>query len=263
MEKNLRGSLQKELKSSLSPSVPASCRAQQGTGMTYPELLRDKDWTGWYKKDSSPGGTADLPRAQACSSPSHQMLSEMLALYHVSQQIFTFLFRIFFLQPHQYSLHMQSRRHRKFLKSLKLKLLGIHHAEAASVNILAYSFPVSLTHWKTCKMGSFKISFKNVNLKVKHVHHRKSREIHTKGKTQATAMVSVLPSVLLTGSMLWFFLDSRDCRQVWGHPCGRQRSVQSRLWFLQWPCMDVRVGLQKRLSTEELMLLNCGVGEDS
>ena len=27
--------------------------------------------------------------------------------------------------------------------------------------------------------------------------------------------------------------------------------------------MDVRVGLQRRLSTEELMLLKCGVGEDS
>ena len=30
-----------------------------------------------------------------------------------------------------------------------------------------------------------------------------------------------------------------------------------------WSCMDVRVGLWRRLSTEELMLLNCGVGEDS
>ena len=28
-------------------------------------------------------------------------------------------------------------------------------------------------------------------------------------------------------------------------------------------CMDVRIGLWRRLSTEELMLLNCGVGEDS
>ena len=28
-------------------------------------------------------------------------------------------------------------------------------------------------------------------------------------------------------------------------------------------CMDVRVGLQIKLSTEELMLLNCGIGEDS
>ena len=27
--------------------------------------------------------------------------------------------------------------------------------------------------------------------------------------------------------------------------------------------MDVRFGLQRKLSTEELMLLNCGVGEDS
>ena len=27
--------------------------------------------------------------------------------------------------------------------------------------------------------------------------------------------------------------------------------------------MDVRVGLEGKLSTEDLMLLNCGVGEDS
>ena len=27
--------------------------------------------------------------------------------------------------------------------------------------------------------------------------------------------------------------------------------------------MDVRVGLERKLSAEELMLLNCGVGEDS
>ena len=31
----------------------------------------------------------------------------------------------------------------------------------------------------------------------------------------------------------------------------------------QWSCMDVRVGLCRRVSAEELMLLNCGVGEDS
>ena len=33
--------------------------------------------------------------------------------------------------------------------------------------------------------------------------------------------------------------------------------------IFQWSCMDVRVGLRRRLSAEELMLLNCGVGEDS
>ena len=37
----------------------------------------------------------------------------------------------------------------------------------------------------------------------------------------------------------------------------------SRLWFFQWSCMDVRVGLWKRLSAEELMCLNSGVGENS
>ena len=35
------------------------------------------------------------------------------------------------------------------------------------------------------------------------------------------------------------------------------------IWFFQWSCMDVRVGLYRKLSTGELMLLNCGVGEDS
>ena len=35
------------------------------------------------------------------------------------------------------------------------------------------------------------------------------------------------------------------------------------LWFFLWSCMDVRVGLWRKPSTKELMLLNCGVGEDS
>ena len=33
--------------------------------------------------------------------------------------------------------------------------------------------------------------------------------------------------------------------------------------FFQWSCMDVRVGLWRKLSAEELMLLNCSVLEDS
>ena len=31
----------------------------------------------------------------------------------------------------------------------------------------------------------------------------------------------------------------------------------------QWSCMDVRVGLRRKLSPKELMLLSCGVGERS
>ena len=41
------------------------------------------------------------------------------------------------------------------------------------------------------------------------------------------------------------------------------KAVYSRLWFYQWSCMDVRVGLWRKLCAEEFMLLNCGVGEDS
>ena len=41
------------------------------------------------------------------------------------------------------------------------------------------------------------------------------------------------------------------------------KTIYSRLWFFQWSCMDVRVGLWSKLSAEKLMLLNCGVGEDS
>ena len=37
----------------------------------------------------------------------------------------------------------------------------------------------------------------------------------------------------------------------------------TKLWFFQWSCTDVRVGPQRRLSTKELMILNCSAGEDS
>ena len=37
----------------------------------------------------------------------------------------------------------------------------------------------------------------------------------------------------------------------------------SAFFIVQQSCMDVRVGLKRKLSTKELMLLNCGVEEDS
>ena len=40
-------------------------------------------------------------------------------------------------------------------------------------------------------------------------------------------------------------------------------SHEIKILLLQWSCMDVRVGLWRKLSAEELMLLNCSVGEDS
>ena len=33
-------------------------------------------------------------------------------------------------------------------------------------------------------------------------------------------------------------------------------------WFFQWSCMDVRVGLWRKLNAKKLMFLNYGVGED-
>ena len=41
----------------------------------------------------------------------------------------------------------------------------------------------------------------------------------------------------------------------------QQSSIYSSLWFFHWSCMVVRVGLCRKLSAKELMLLNCGVGE--
>ena len=37
--------------------------------------------------------------------------------------------------------------------------------------------------------------------------------------------------------------------------------IWSKLWFFQQLRMDVRIGPSRRLSSEELMLLNCDVGE--
>ena len=51
------------------------------------------------------------------------------------------------------------------------------------------------------------------------------------------------------------------CCDSWGHK--ESDTTERLIWSdLIW-CMDVRVGLWRKLSTEELMLLNCGVGEDS
>ena len=66
-------------------------------------------------------------------------------------------------------------------------------------------------------------------------------------------------SWVLTNSFIFWILKSsvqpsiKLCPFPWTLLCFR----------LQWSCMDVRVGLWRKLSTKELMLLNCGVGEDS
>ena len=71
------------------------------------------------------------------------------------------------------------------------------------------------------------------------------------------------------------------CAVHWLHTnsvTGRQQEAwegeirdPSRVWLIlfayaivfQWSCVDVRVGLWRKLSAEKLMLLSCGIGEDS
>ena len=66
--------------------------------------------------------------------------------------------------------------------------------------------------------------------------------------------------------------DAFPCRKSYDQP--RQHIKKQRHYFVNkdlssqgygFSCgyVDVRVGLWRKLSTEELMLLNCGVGEDS
>ena len=47
------------------------------------------------------------------------------------------------------------------------------------------------------------------------------------------------------------------------HHFANKGPSSQRYGFSQETCMYVRVGLQRKLSAKELMLLNCGVGEDS
>ena len=42
-----------------------------------------------------------------------------------------------------------------------------------------------------------------------------------------------------------------------------QRIYNGHMWFFQQSCMVMRVELLRKLNAEGLMLLNCGVGEDS
>ena len=63
--------------------------------------------------------------------------------------------------------------------------------------------------------------------------------------------------ILLLGRKVMTNLDSIFKRRDITLP------TKVRLWFFQWSCMDVRVGLWRKLSAKELMLLSCGVGENS
>ena len=66
------------------------------------------------------------------------------------------------------------------------------------------------------------------------------------------------------GHLMWR-VDSLEKTLMLGGIGGRRRRGRQRMRWLDGitDLMDVRDGLWRRLSTKELMLLNCGVGEDS
>ena len=45
--------------------------------------------------------------------------------------------------------------------------------------------------------------------------------------------------------------------------CVGGQFTTGKLWFVKQSCVDVRARLKRKLSTEKLILLNCGVGVDS
>ena len=51
--------------------------------------------------------------------------------------------------------------------------------------------------------------------------------------------------------------------QVYALMSNAEEAKVERFFEDLWSCMDVRVGLWRKLSAKELMLLNCGVGEGS
>ena len=84
--------------------------------------------------------------------------------------------------------------------------------------------------------------------------------------------VETVSDFILGGSKIT--ADDDDFLTFWKESCDqpRQHIKKQRQYFANkcpysqrygFSSTDVRVGPYRRLSTEELMLLNCGVGEDS
>ena len=99
---------------------------------------------------------------------------------------------------------------------------------------------------------------------------RKSNQFILKGISPEYSLEGLMLKLKLQyfGHLMWI-TDSLEKTLMLGKIEGGRRRGWQRMrwldgiWFFQWSCMDVRVGLWRKLSTDELMLLNCGVGEDS
>ena len=101
-------------------------------------------------------------------------------------------------------------------------------------------------------------------LRNHHTHfHRSCNKLHSHQK-YANVLFSPHPFQNLFVNSLTFAIPTSVSWYLMALICiSLIISMRWRLWFFQWSCMDVRVGLWRKLSAEKLMLLNCGVGEDS
>ena len=69
-------------------------------------------------------------------------------------------------------------------------------------------------------------------------------------------LVSNFSHITSKDFIVWQYFVSPKLKILW-------ISAKNNFWVFLNRIMDVRVGLWRKLNTEELMLLNCGVGEDS
>ena len=115
--------------------------------------------------------------------------------------------------------------------------------------------------WSWCMILStylfwFDIWFDNILLQILHLH---------------SSMILACKFVCVCYQVVTWFCYQDDGGLVpWVWKCSfltnflnslKRKSINYSLNV--WSCMDVRVELWRKLSAEELMLLNCGVGEDS
>ena len=95
-------------------------------------------------------------------------------------------------------------------------------------------------------------------LRNHHTHfHRNCTKLHSHQK-YANVLFSPHPFQNLFVNSLMFAIPTSVSWYLMALICiSLIISVRWRLWFFQWSCMDVRVGLWRKLRAEKLMLLNC------
>ena len=119
----------------------------------------------------------------------------------------------------------------------------------AKIKVQVFKIKVSTQKWSWHPVPSL------------HGHRWRKVEIFLGSKVIADGDCSHgIKRCLLLGRKAMRYL--KHIKKQWHH-CANKGWYCKGCGFFQQSCMDVRVGPERRLSTEEFLLLNCGVGEDS